>query len=302
MAGSGRMAVPFRSRNEFAVWLPRLIISCALALPLPARAGNTSYPTGSQSYQPNDGPCNNPYGCGRGYDTGGAWPAGRDVYCQQSPGMPMYGPYRGTGTQTPCGPAFQTQAAPPPPPAAPTTCNVSSGQAAALPPGVPVGLNAATNMAQLWKTRIDNFWSAQYRGQGSFYRPPMLINTPGQLQYDPNTMTIEYDPAILSGIIQDTGNFGLVIALAHEAGHHIQMLNGTYMRMTPLQREQNADRLAGAYLAWAQRNGFVQNCDFASAAMTVFRAGDALPAFDPQAHGSPRQRVHNMIQGYLYGP
>jgi len=30
-----------------------------------------------------------------------------NVYCQQSPGQPMYGPYHGTGNQRPCGPNFQ---------------------------------------------------------------------------------------------------------------------------------------------------------------------------------------------------
>jgi hypothetical protein len=36
-------------------------------------------------------------------------PAGRDVYCQQNNGRPDYGPYRVTGRQIPCGPAFQRQ-------------------------------------------------------------------------------------------------------------------------------------------------------------------------------------------------
>jgi hypothetical protein len=73
--------------------------------------GRGTFPTGTQSHQPNDGPCANPFGCGRGTNLNGgtAYPAGRDVYCQQSPGMPMYGPYSHTGTQTPCGPNFGGQ-------------------------------------------------------------------------------------------------------------------------------------------------------------------------------------------------
>ena len=72
----------------------------------PYGCAHPTYPTGTQSHQPNDPPCSNPYGCGRGRDTA-PYPSGRDVYCQQSPGQPMYGPYHGTGTQTPCGPNFQ---------------------------------------------------------------------------------------------------------------------------------------------------------------------------------------------------
>nr|WP_294502552.1 hypothetical protein [uncultured Rhodopila sp.] len=64
--------------------------------------GNTTYPSGPQTFQPNDRPCSSPYGCGRGgpnYQSG----TGRDVYCQDSPGMPQRGPYSHTGTNTPCG-------------------------------------------------------------------------------------------------------------------------------------------------------------------------------------------------------
>ena len=81
----------------------------------PYGCAHPTYRTGTQSRQPNDGPCDNPYGCGRGRETNPN-PPGRDVYCQQSPGQPMYGPYHGTGTQTPCGPNFQRQQPPPPPP------------------------------------------------------------------------------------------------------------------------------------------------------------------------------------------
>jgi hypothetical protein len=79
--------------------------------------GNTTYRTGSQTFQPNDGPCASPYGCGRGgpgYQSG----TGSDVYCQNSPGLPQRGPYGWTGTNTPCGPAFQRQPAQQPPPPA----------------------------------------------------------------------------------------------------------------------------------------------------------------------------------------
>ncbi|MBL8705874.1 MAG: hypothetical protein JNM30_13565 [Rhodospirillales bacterium] len=63
--------------------------------------GNRSSPTGSQSRQPEDGACNNPYGCGRGGSQANQRPS--DVYCQQNPdGTENRGPYRGTGRNIPC--------------------------------------------------------------------------------------------------------------------------------------------------------------------------------------------------------
>lgn len=149
-----------RRRSRCRLWPVLMAIICCTgfgvrAQPLPGgilgdvfssgsggSRGRTTYPTGSQAKQPNDGPCNNPYGCGRGGalsggvggfngGAGGApYPQGRDVYCQQSPGQPMYGPYHGTGTQTPCGPNFQRMPTRPPPPqqAATTSCSNTLGQ------------------------------------------------------------------------------------------------------------------------------------------------------------------------------
>jgi predicted metalloprotease len=180
-------------------------------------------------------------------------------------GPVAYPQYPGTGPNTPCGPAFQRQPTEPP--------------------------------------RIDTYWSQQFRNRSAAYRPPMLIQVPGQLQYDPNTVTIEYDPAVLNGIIADTGIFSVVIALAHEQGHNVQFVRGRYPSFMPaIGRELDADRLAGSYLRWAQQQGFLRRCDFAAAAMAVFQAGDTLPAFDPQAQGTPAARLHALLQGYMNGP
>ncbi|HKX06516.1 MAG TPA: hypothetical protein VJX71_28775 [Methylomirabilota bacterium] len=183
------------------------------------------------------------------------------------------------------------------------SCYPHAGQAAVPPAGHGVAPRAAINMAELWKLRVDKYWQQEFRKKSLAYRPAMLIQVPHNLDYDPDTLTIEYDPAVLNAIIATTGNFGLVIALAHEVGHHVQMLRGRYDHFIPaIQREFDADRLAGSYLGWAQRHGFLDNCDFGVAAMAVFRAGDTLPVFNPQAHGTPAQRVHNFLQGYLRGP
>lgn len=78
--------------------------------PLGEAIGNRTYPTGSQSHQPGDPPCSNPFGCGRGTGPGAgpgqaapAAPGQQQVYCQLNPdGTENRGPYRGTGNQIPC--------------------------------------------------------------------------------------------------------------------------------------------------------------------------------------------------------
>lgn len=63
--------------------------------------GNTTNKTGTQSRQPEDAPCSNPFGCGRGGPQARQRPS--DVYCQQDPdGSENRGPYRTTGRQIPC--------------------------------------------------------------------------------------------------------------------------------------------------------------------------------------------------------
>jgi hypothetical protein len=107
----GLVAMPFRTSRDVRQ-LVHLIVLAIIVAASPALAqmdtfssggsrGNTTNRTGSQSFQPNDGPCSNPFGCGRGGP--GYQGTGRDVYCQDSPGMPQRGPYSHTGTNTPCG-------------------------------------------------------------------------------------------------------------------------------------------------------------------------------------------------------
>jgi hypothetical protein len=227
------------------------------------------------------------------------------VYCQQTPdGRTIPRPYGGTRRNIPCGLGRPSPPAPPGNSSQSTdACYPTSGQVAGAGAPAAVGVAAAINMAELWKRRIDTYWFETFRTQGQVYRPPMLIQAPGQLQYDPNTVTIEYDPAILADIVQTTGNFGLVVAMAHEEAHNVQFVRGRYLRfLRGLDRELDADRLAGAYLRWAQDHRFVRECDLAAALLTIFRHGDQLPTFDPQAHGTPQQRVDQLIHGFFNGP
>jgi predicted metalloprotease len=123
---------------------------------------------------------------------------------------------------------------------------------------------------------------------------------PGRLAYQRNNHTIQYNPAVVSAIAGRAGDFGLVIALAHEEGHSVQYLRGSELEGMP--RELDADRLAGSYLRSAEENHLLHQCDIGAAALAIFQAGDTLPEADPQHHGTPQQRVDALMQGYLHGP
>jgi hypothetical protein len=102
------------SRSLAVLW-PALLLALIL-VPSPARTGNTSGPTRTQTYQSGEPFTGLPGGApGRGYGSG---PSGLpSVYCQNWPGHSPYPQYPGTGPNTPCGPNFQP--APPPLPPQP---------------------------------------------------------------------------------------------------------------------------------------------------------------------------------------
>lgn len=173
---------------------------------------------------------------------------------------------------------------------------------AAVPPagGGPLPEQTIINMTELWMRRINNYWSAQFPSHGlGIFRPPMLIRGagPNDLFEDDATRSITYNPAILNAIIGQTGVFGMVIALAHEDGHYVQLLIGR--RLTPqIRQELDADTLSGNFLHWAQRQGFLRECDLGAALMGTFQVGDNLPSFNPDAHGTAQQRVTAVMRGY----
>jgi hypothetical protein len=189
------------------------------------------------------------------------------------------------------------------------TCSAADPQAccdaqAALPPAPVGGPPAAiVNMVELWKQRVDTYWEQEFLSVlHRAYTPPMLeqSGTWGILQYWRPTRTIQYNVPTVNAILTHTGNFGLVVAIAHEEGHSVQFLLGSTLEGMP--RELQADRYAGAFLRWADQNHFLRQCDLAAALTAIFRAGDTLPAFMRRHHGTPHQRLAAILNGYNNGP
>jgi len=109
--------------------------------------------------------------------------------------------------------------------------------------------------------------------------------------------------------IHDQGDFGAMIILAHEWGHHIQNLLGRYVntedktRFT-IQDELSADCFAGVWTYYEDEVLHqLEDGDILEALTSVFQAGDeALDDWqDPDAHGWAQQRVLAYRLGWEYG-
>jgi hypothetical protein len=189
------------------------------------------------------------------------------------------------------------------------TCSAANPEAccdaqAALPPA-PVGgpPDAIINMVELWKQRVDKYWEQEFANVlHRAYTPPMLVqsNVAGTLSYNRPTRTIQYNVPTINAVLQGSGNFGLVLVIAHEEGHSVQNLLG--ITLEGMAREQQADRYAGAFLRWARDNHFLRQCDLAAALLAAFRAGDQLPQFMRRHHGTPQERVDAVMKGFADGP
>jgi hypothetical protein len=157
------------SRSLAVLWLA-LLLALILA-PSPARTGNTSGPTRTQTYQPGEPFTGLPGGApGRGYGSG---PSGLpSVYCQNWPGHSPYPQYPGTGPNTPCGPNFQPAPPPPPPqppPSEPMSCSIGPMGSLDVPQveqGVIILVQynqpVAPNNWDQWLNGLENqFWKVQ---------------------------------------------------------------------------------------------------------------------------------------------
>ena len=98
------------------------------------------------------------------------------------------------------------------------------------------------------------------------------------------------------------GDFAPAAIVAHEVGHHVQGLLGL-LGLPSIQKELQADCLAGAWAASAGARGLLDPGDFQEAARSLFEAGDpaGVPWFAPSAHGTPQQRQQSFTFGFTAG-
>jgi predicted metalloprotease len=173
---------------------------------------------------------------------------------------------------------------------------------------------------------IDRFWSEQFAAAGRQYDPPKgivafdepIVTPCGRA--DPSQEAafycvidekIYYSAPFRHLIEIQIGDFAWVVVVAHEWGHHIQAQLGFDLGVSPdassdgapLELEQQADCLAGAYSVDAELNGWLDPGDIDEALYMTEISGDPPGTAwnDPRAHGSSDARVDAFLKGYSGG-
>jgi len=173
---------------------------------------------------------------------------------------------------------------------------------------------------------IDKFWAARFAEAGRDYHPPNgvigfdrpIVTACGRA--DPNDeaafycvldQTIYYSTEFRSLVEQQIGDFAWVIIVAHEWGHHIQAQLGfdlgavpdSAAQVAPIELEQQADCLAGAYSIDAENSGWLDPGDIQEALYITEISGDPVGTAwnDPRAHGTGEARIDAFLKGYGAG-
>lgn len=115
---------------------------------------------------------------------------------------------------------------------------------------------------------------------------------------------IAWDEAnLLMPYFARVGDFAIAYVLAHEWGHSIQAQVGAQAQ-AGIFFELQADCYAGAWGADAGVRGMLEPGDVEEGLAAARSVGDlpGVPWFDPQAHGTPDQRIEAFSVGFRRGP
>ena len=164
---------------------------------------------------------------------------------------------------------------------------------------------------------INQYWKYQMNSSGRRYVPPKLypytpsqpvktacgLSIPNNATYCRLDNSISFDVKFLIEQHNKSGDYAIVNILAHEWGHLIQNQMGiSRANYYGIQLELQADCFAGAYARKANDTGLLEIGDLEEAVRTTIDVADkGVPWFDPQAHGTARQRVSALLIG-LNGP
>jgi len=175
------------------------------------------------------------------------------------------------------------------------------------------------DLIELGRSEIDKFWrdtfeadNLDYSGPQMFvgYRKKGLETACGAADLD-NAFycgadrSIYYDINFFQEELDTNGDYSPIFVLAHEWGHLVQdLLDILYdENRYSIQNELQADCLAGVFTKHAEDIGLLEERDFDEAVIALFRVGDSddTPFFDPQAHGTPGQRIDAFNKGFNKG-
>lgn len=173
---------------------------------------------------------------------------------------------------------------------------------------------------------VDQYWAARFQEAGRAYDSPggvvafeePIVTACGRAEPEREAAfycvideKIYYSSEFRALIETQIGDFAWVIVVAHEWGHHIQAKLGFDLgvvpdragEILPIELEQQADCLAGAYAIDADVTGWLDPGDIDEALYMTEISGDPPGTAwnDPRAHGTGDERIDAFMQGYMDG-
>jgi predicted metalloprotease len=172
-------------------------------------------------------------------------------------------------------------------------------------------------------------WTSDFRAIGERFAAPDLIPFLGGIRsacglmrsnnalYCPRDNTIYFDEIFVAAqaktaaqALGTDGDMAAVGIVAHEMGHAVAMQLGHVSRDS-YENESMADCLAGAFTAYSNREGTLEDGDLDEAFYAISRAGDPQPELTGdtrtdswiltrlarRAHGTKEQRMENFRRG-----
>lgn len=163
---------------------------------------------------------------------------------------------------------------------------------------------------------IDAFWAEEFAANGNEYYAAGAIPVSEEMYsscgnfgpYDnpaafcPLEDAVYYSVPLSADINTTIGDFAWITVLAHEYGHHVQLVLGIE-HANSIDRELQADCFAGAYARRALAKGFLQEGDVTEAVVMNVMGGDPIEMdeYADNAHGSSDYRVTAFMEGYFNG-
>ena len=175
---------------------------------------------------------------------------------------------------------------------------------------------APDNLTETVLADIDAFWAGELGNLGHDYYSAGTIPVSDVVQsscgqfgpydnpaaYCPIDDSVYYSVPLGQEIQTMVGDYAWITVLAHEWGHHVQLVLGIEPELT-IDRELQADCFSGAYAQRALQQGFLQEGDISEALMIAILSGDPVEMDEmvEGAHGSGDYRVTSFMEGYFNG-
>ena len=172
------------------------------------------------------------------------------------------------------------------------------------------------NITDTVLTDIDSFWAGEFAANGADYYAAgitpvteVVASSCGDFgpydnpaAYCPVDDTVYVSVPLGQEIRTTIGDFAWIAVLAHEWGHHVQLVLGIEPELT-IDRELQADCFSGAYANRALRQGYLQEGDLTEAMVVTVLSADPIELDETfaGAHGSSDFRVTAFFRGYLGG-